>query len=130
MRSVGCVLDLFSGISRLAILAKTPYLGFDERNRFFGHKEYELDDLCAQKVPREYVFSFPAIISDGSPHDWDANIVSCIVNKLNIFLPSLNRDNWDTLSEKEEKAEYSGIRKKNMLKLGTKFIKVDQLNSD
>lgn len=130
MRSVGCVLDVFSGISRLAVLAKCPYIAFDERNRFFGFKEYELDDLCASKIPREYIFSFSAIISDGVDSDWEANITNPLINKLNLFLSDLDRDSWENLSEKEEKVEYSSIRKKNMLKLGVKFIKVDQLNSD
>lgn len=130
MRSVGCSLDVFNGTSKLAVLAKSPFIAFDERNRFFGNKEYELDDLCALNIPREYIFSFSSIVSDGDESDWESNIVNPLLIKLNLFLPKLDRDSWETLSEKEELVEYSSIRKKNMLKLGTKFIKVEQLNSD
>ena len=130
MRSVGCTLDVFSGISRLAILAKSPFVAFDERSRYFGNKEYELDDLCAANIPREYVFSFSSIVTEGNEEDWNANIVSPLLAKLDVFLSKLDRNSWEPLSEKEETVEYSKVRNKNMFKLGMKFIKVEQLNSD
>ena len=49
MRATGCVLDIFSGISRLAIAARTPYLYIDERQRNLAQKETEIEGLrfCA-----------------------------------------------------------------------------------
>ena len=34
MRATGCVLDVFNGLSRLALLARCPYLCIDERSRY------------------------------------------------------------------------------------------------
>ena len=56
MRAVGCVLDVFNGSSKLALAARCPFVSCDERQRYIGMKEYEIDDLCGSKVPKQYIF--------------------------------------------------------------------------
>jgi hypothetical protein len=56
MRTTGCVLDFFSGISKLALAARCPYIMVDERSRYMALKEYEIDDLCSVNIPKKYIF--------------------------------------------------------------------------
>jgi hypothetical protein len=67
MRSTGCVLDIFSGISRLAMVARCPFVVMDERQRYTKSKEFEINDLCV-RVPYRYMFSFPTVIEGGGDH--------------------------------------------------------------
>lgn len=123
MRASGCVLDMFSGISRLAIAAKTPFLLVDERARYMGEKEYEIDDLCAEGLPREHIFGFTTIIGSGNKSDWNRNLFDSVVAKLFSFLPKLDRDSWPSTSASYEIVTYDTVRKYKAKKLGTKFIK-------
>jgi hypothetical protein len=125
MRTVGCVLDVFSGISRLAILARTPYVCCDERVRYGASKEYEIDDLCGADIPREYVYSFSQIHTKGE-HVWENNLFDMLVHKLNMLFVDLNRDSWPSASQGEEVIPYSTVRKIKSKIFGTKFIKIEK----
>lgn len=127
MRSVGCVLDLFTGTSRLALAARCPFLMMDERARYTALKEYEIDDLCGMRVPKQYIFSFPTIIENGTQESWEENIVSSIVSRLNTFLPSLNRDEWPSTGELTEIVLYETVRKKKAKRIGTRLLKVPKI---
>ncbi len=124
MRSTGCVLDIFSGISRLALMARCPALVVDERAKFAALKEYELDDLCGQGVPLQYIFSFSTIIESGSKVVWDANLLNVIIKKLEAFLPTLDRDDWPSAKAINEVVDYSLVRKRKIKRLGMRFIKI------
>jgi hypothetical protein len=124
MRGTGCVLDIFSGISRLAIMARCPFVSCEERSKYFGLKEYELDDLCGYGLPKQYIFSFSTIIREGNVDIWNTSLFESIVKKFNSFLPTLDRDKWPPTTESITKVPYSIVRKKEMKKIGAKFIKV------
>ena len=125
MRTTGCVLDVFNNLSRLAILARCPFVAVDERSRYTNLKEYEIDDLCGQKVPREYIFTFSTIISDGSPYTWSQDIFQSILKKLEIFLPELNRDEWPSTGESTEVVPYKEfVRTNERIRLGTRLLKI------
>ncbi|MEV9163320.1 hypothetical protein AB0127_26605, partial [Klebsiella pneumoniae] len=62
MRSCSLVLDIHSGVSRYAAVARCPYIVMDERQKFMGLKEYELDDLCVLNKSYRYIFSFITIL--------------------------------------------------------------------
>lgn len=125
MRTTGCVLDMFSGISRLAIAARTPFVAMDERARYFGLKEYEVDDLCGEMVPKEYIFGFTTIIENDDKTAWRTNLFDNVIARLNKFLPELDRDKWPSTSESYEIVPYDRVRKFKTKKLGTKFIKIE-----
>jgi hypothetical protein len=127
MRAVGCVLDVFSGISRLAIAARCPFLCVDERRRFSGMSEYEIDDLCAFQLPREYIYSFTTIIESGERAAWKSNLYDLITVKLNKFIPSLDRDTWPSTTECNLIVPYERVRQEKSKKLGTRFIKVSHI---
>jgi len=127
MRHTGCVIDIFSGISRLAIAARTPFIACDERSRYVGLKEYETDDLCCGKeLPREYIFTFPTIINRGIEDLWEINFFDGIVAKLKSLLTDINRDALPSTSECTVVVPYENVRKRKVLRLGTKFIKIER----
>jgi hypothetical protein len=126
MRSVDCVLDVFNDISRLACIARTPYLTCMERTRFINQKEYELDDLCVDDLPKQYIFNFSTILDIDSEEIWNLNIFDNIISRLNLFLPDINKDALPNTSELTEEISYKQVRVRKMNRLGTKFIKVNQ----
>jgi hypothetical protein len=127
MRAVGCVLDVFTGLDRWAVAARTPFVSLDERQRYFEQKENEIDGLCCPEgLPRKYIFLFPTIIEYGALDVWKVNIFEPITAKLLSFLPVLDRSAWPSMSESNEIIPYSNVSKKKMKKIGTKFIKVNK----
>lgn len=126
MRATGFVLDFFSGISRLAICSRTPFLMFDERNRFNSLKEYEIDDLCARELLKDYIFSFPTIISGEDKNSWSNNLLESVVSKLNKTIPFLNRDSWPSTAESNKIVPYDFVRKNKIKKFGSRFIKINR----
>lgn len=124
MRFCDCVLDVFNGLSRLAIIARTPYVVCDERTRFNIYKEYELDDLFSGSIPREYIFSFPTIIDLQNKGVWGYNILDIVANKLRLIVNDVDKNTLPVTSETMDIVPYSVVRNKKNKKFGTKFIKV------
>ena len=126
MRSCDCVLDIFNDISRLACIARSPYLTCIERQRFIKQKEFELDDLSAEGLPKQYIFTFSTILNVESEDVWNLNLFDNIICRLNSFLSTINRDLIPTASELDEEISYEKVRVRKMKRLGTRFIKVHQ----
>jgi hypothetical protein len=127
MRATGCVLDVFSDISRLAIAARCPFVEVVERQRYDKIKEYEIDDLCALYLPKEYIFSFSTIIEGQDRNVWKSNLYDLIIARLNNFLPSLDRNSWPSTTEFYDLVLYETVRKYKSKKLGTRFVKVENI---
>jgi hypothetical protein len=123
MRAVGCVIDIHSGISRLAIAARCPFVAADERIRFDSHKDYEIDDLCCGSIPRQYVFHFSTMLMTGTPTDWNTSLIDNIIVRLNKFLPTLDREQWMSTTESYEAVSYDMVRERKAKKLGVRFLK-------
>jgi hypothetical protein len=124
MRLTGCVLDLFSGVSWLANLARTPCVVYDERNKYFNTKEYELFDISKMETPSKSVFSFVNSIANGNKDSWCNDMFKSIVNDIINFIPFLDRDVWTTTSEFNKITSINSIRKIHNRKFGTRFIKI------
>jgi hypothetical protein len=124
MRATGCVLDVFNDISKYALAARCPFVSVSERARYVALKDYELDDICGPKLPKQYIFSFPTIIEGGSQETWDFNILNNVITRLNNFLPQLDRDEWPSTGESTEVVSYDSIRQKKSKRLGTRLLKV------
>ena len=118
MRTCDCVLDVFSGLSRLAYVARCPVVVCDERQRFVAMKEYEIDDLCGSMVPKKYIFSFTPVL-DG---DSKTMLIEAIANKLDDFIPTINREKLPAPVEREELLSYGCVRKRQLKRLGARFI--------
>jgi hypothetical protein len=125
MRISDCVLDIFSDISKLAIPSRSPYLAFCERNKHTKARDYEIDDLCAADLPKQYIFSFTTILNNNE-YSWGVNIFDSAIAKLEKFLPSIDRDALPSGSELTREVSYEKVRKRRVMKFGTKFIKVQQ----
>lgn len=123
MRTTGCVLDVFSGVSRWASAARTPFIACAERHLYNANKEYEIDDLCNNTLPYRYIFSFPTIIENGY---WN-ELTEIIVNRLDGFIPTLNRDEWPSTAEQSVIAPYALVRKRKSKKIGTRFISIPKI---
>ena len=127
MRACGCLIDVFNGTSRLAIMARTPFLCIDERSRYNNMKDYEVEDLSSFGLPKQHIFTFSTIITDGSVDTWNQDIAQNIVNRLNSFLPDLDRDNWPTTSETYDKVSFEdNVRTVEPLKIGKKLLMINR----
>jgi len=126
IRNCDCVLDIHSGISRLAIAARSPFMVLDERIRFSETKEHEIDDLCSEKIPKEYIYGFSNVLENGNIHMWNINVLDNIMSKLLKFLPNLDRESLPTTTELEKIVSYDSVRKKRIKKFGTRFVKVNK----
>lgn len=126
MRASGCVLDMFSGDSRMALAARCPFLCFDERQRFNHMKEYEINDLCGRGVPRDYIFSFAALLEKGNPAVWKSNLFDHMTMRLRSMMADADRDSWPPPVESYDIVPYESVRKKKIKKFGTKFIRIER----
>lgn len=125
MRATGCVLDVFNSLSRIAILARCPFLCVDERIRYSNQKEYEIDDLCGLGVPKEYIYTFSTIVTDGNPQNWSHDIFQSILYKLDNFVTELDRDTWPSTGETSEAVSYKKlVRTNDAKKLGTRLLRI------
>lgn len=124
MRAVGCVLDVFSGVSRLSTLARCPFLMVDERSRYAALKEYEFDDLVGEGVCRQYMFTFPTIIEGSGRAAWKYNFYDGIAAKLEAIAAASDRDAWPPTSERDAVVRYAAVRDVKSRRLGTRFIRV------
>jgi sporulation protein YlmC with PRC-barrel domain len=118
--------DFFSGISRYALAARTPFVCFDERIKFSSLKEYEINDLCGKKVPKEYIFGFSTIIESGDKASWSSNLIDHLLVKLDKVYEKMDRDSWPSSSETNDIVPYDSVRKIKNKKLGSRFIKINR----
>jgi hypothetical protein len=124
MRAVGCVVDLFSDISMMAIAARTPYLAVDERMRCNNCNTKEIEALCANSLPKQHIYTFATIIDSDVKDIQDKSIFDLVIARLDSFLPSLNRDSWPSTAELMEIVPYKAVKAKKAKRIGTRFIKV------
>jgi len=120
MRYVGAVIDIYSGVSRVAIAAQTPFVAVDERLRFVDSKDYALDDLSCDGLPRQYIFSNATMLLAGGPEDWTVSIIDNIVARLKKFMPETK--NTCSTTESYKTISYELVRELNARRMGSHFI--------
>ena len=118
MRGCDCALDIFTGLSRLALAARTPYLVCDERQRYFATKDYILDDLCGVGIPKTHLFSFAPFVTTHSA----TRIVSAIVNRVDDFIPTIDQSVLPPTIESEQILSYGKVRKREVQRIGARFF--------
>ena len=129
IRTTGCVLDVFNGISRLAKVARVPSLVMEERSKYFYTKEYELDDFTRNnKTPNLFVYTFMSSLVSGSKSYWKNEIFLYIKNNLLNLVPYSDRESWPTTEEIEINANVSQIREPKNKRLGTRFVKINSFD--
>jgi hypothetical protein len=125
MRASDAVIDIMNGTSRLALMARCPYVGVDEWVRRDGSKEFELDYFCAGNIPREYIFSFSTILKGDSVQSWQT-IFLPLIAKLESIFKDANRDNWPTTSESEEIISHKGLGVLKSKRMGVRFVRIPE----
>jgi len=124
MRATGCVLDVFSGISRMALIARCPFIFMDERQRYVQSKEFEINDLSiAGEYPYRYIFSFPTVISSGNYFE----IIDQLVNVSVDFISANKKIDLPFGGESCKQISYDIVREHKARKLGIHFIKIERL---
>lgn len=121
MRACDCVLDIFSGISRLALIARVPYLIAEERRKYFLLKDVEIDDTLGCRVPHDVLFFFQDV-KNGECDFVDEMLMS----KLKNLMEKSNRDTWQSTSQFEEFVPY--VSRQNNKSIGAYFITVSKLD--
>lgn len=121
-RYVGCVLDIHTGISRLAIAARCPYLSVTERRIFTEDRDYEVDDLCAQGLLRQYIFSFATQMMIDGPAEWEVTLLNNIMTRLKTFVPTIDMNALPSTTESYFPVSYESVRKRNARRFGMAFI--------
>jgi hypothetical protein len=125
MRACDCVIDVFNGLSRYAMIARCPYLVCDERQRYFNSADYILDDLCGEDIPKTYLYSFaPAAEKSASL------LVEAILNRLTEFIPTLDRDTWPSTVDVSKRLSYDRVRKREIQRVGARFITVPKIEEE
>lgn len=121
-REIGCVLDIHSGISRLAIAARCPFSSLDERVRYINQKDYEIDDICCEFIPKKYAFSLGGMLLSGTSEEWDASFMDSFFSRTNSLIGTLEKDKWMSTAEIDDEISPEKIRNRVSKRLGVKFI--------
>jgi len=123
LREIGILIDIHTGISRLAIAARCPYLAATERQIYIGEKDYEIDDLCAENLPKQYIFSFSTQLMVGTPEEWEISILGNIITRLKEFETQIKKENLPSTSGSYDSVSYINVRKRKLKRLGSYFIR-------
>jgi hypothetical protein len=121
-RYADCVLDVHNNVSRLAIAARCPFLSVTERPIFIRDKDYEVDDLCCDGLPKRYIFSSSLFILSGTSEDWTISILNHIMAKLKEFVPALQGAILPSTNESYELVSHQKIRQRNARRMGAAFL--------
>lgn len=119
MRWAGKVLDIHSGISRLSLMARCPFVSVDERQRYVAQKDYEIDDLCTYAT-QQYVFAFSTMVLSGNVNDWSNSFLDSVISKLAKLKDQTNEvspiESYDAVS-------FDAIRERKKKRIGVRFIR-------
>lgn len=119
MRLCNCVLDVFSGISKYSIIARSPYVFCDERNRYFETCDYVLDDLCGGDLYKDNLFTFSPLLNTTNRH-----IIDSIVNKIISFIDNILDVPLPSSVECVKTLTYNSVRRTELRRLGSRLLKV------
>ncbi len=124
MRCIDCTIDLFSDISKIAILARTPFLLCTERSRYVDGRDGEILDISAKNIEKQTVFTFPNVIETGNINSWFTNLIELILSKLDKvpFGKELLPGTELTLEQ-----DINQIKKNRVNRFGARFIKVPKV---
>lgn len=121
IRTTGCLLDVFNGTSRLALLARCPFIRCDERTRFRYTKDYEIDDLIGKEILKDYLYAFSSVVR-GDKYAWDS-LFGLIIKKILNVIKHIDLSKLPLPIELEEIIPYDGVRKLKYTSLGVEFLK-------
>jgi hypothetical protein len=116
--------DLFAADSRLALLARAPYVCVTERQTYNACKDYEVDDLVGHQLPHSYIFSFATMI-EGNDY---ANVISGVITKLESLLTKVDRDELPSTLPSSLPAPYGLVRERKAKKFGIRLFNLSKID--
>ena len=117
MNYIGLVLDVFSGISKLAAVARTPFIAATERQKHFEYKDHAVFDLCSQEQS-QFIFSFSTMLMTGGEKEWKASLTDQVISRLDGFNP----ESAASTAESYEEVSYDRVRDMKARRMGVTFI--------
>lgn len=121
-KEIGLLLDIHSGISRLAIAARCPFVAVTERQIYIKEKDYEIDDIFASSIPKQYLFSFATQILTGGLEEWRISFLDGLFVKIQNLIKNKEKYQPDT-KQINENVSYEILRNRSARRLGSVFIK-------
>lgn len=122
MRYIGCVLDIHSDISRIALIARCPFVSVTERHIYIEDHDYEIDDLCSDGLPKQYIYGFSTHLMAGDQNDWKLSIVDNIIVRLREFIPTLKLAKLPSTNESFVEVSHEIVRNRKAKRMGVTFI--------
>lgn len=123
MRASGCVLDMFTGISKLAILARCPYLVCQERAVRNQMKDYEIEDLCGPDVPRRHIYLSPDLCDEVNAEHWSGSLFDFLLTKAQDLI-DVNKDALPSPVEVYDIVPYSNVNVGKVKHIGSRYIRL------
>lgn len=121
MHKIGCVLDIFSGVSRLAIQGRTPFVAVDERERYIKQNDGFVDSHCLKTVEKLYVFSSAVMTLSGNLQDWCNGFLDAALGKLEYLKKHIDKPQDLMLNQVYETIKVPKV-KSSFKKIGLHFI--------
>ncbi len=78
---VGLSIDIFSGISKFALIARCAAIVVDQHLRYVDQKDYQFDSLMQTNQVKN-IYSFPLTASQGDEESWRVGFVDNLLNNL------------------------------------------------
>ena len=117
MNYIGLVLDVFSGISKLAVAARTPFIAATERQKHFEYKDNAVFDLCSQEQG-QFIFSFSTMLMTGGEKEWKSSLIDQVISRLDGF----DSESTASTAESYEEVSYNNVRDRKAKRMGVTFI--------
>ena len=122
IRQVGCVLDVHSGASRLALAARVPYLSVTERAVFVNDKDSELEYFGNDGIKRSYIYSFATMLMYGNEDDWKLSLMDHIIIKLRQLISEIDFNKLPTTQQSFSTISTEKIHERKQRRTGAIFL--------
>lgn len=119
---IGTVLDIYSGISRLAIAARSSFIALDERQRFINQKDDEINNIFLVSN-EQYVFSMAGVATSGDPASWDSSFMKTLMSKIKACYKIGQTSQFSPLTEVDEEVSPEIIKKHVAKRFGVRFVR-------
>lgn len=121
MHEVGLVLDMFSGVSKIALQSRTSFISVDERERYIDQQDALVEDNWMHQLQKLYVFSFAKLSTSGNLEDWCNSFLDAALVKLEYFKTNLDKRVDCVLNQMCDSIDCIP-KKKEYKKMGLHFI--------
>lgn len=123
MQTAGRVVDFFGGVARLAVLARAPFVAFDEYSRYSQSGDQNLDGTLLKELIKKYIFLSPTIIRHGEPFRWEEGVFAPLIDNLEDISITTTTAKTISTAESEEIIHLSVGPSVKSIRTGMRIIK-------